>query len=141
MDRIRIALLLSALLGLVLAGYFTGVTYGWLRPDGRWIPPVCRLKKETCGLILNTPEARVFGLPNSVLGIAYYLTILAALAFGPLSGAGRAAVVAVAWGTVGLGAYLAYRLLFVLRVLCVLCFTAHAVNLGIALLVTWGRAL
>jgi uncharacterized membrane protein len=140
-DRIRIALALLALTGLWLAIYFTGVTYRWLRPDVRWIPPVCRLKEETCSRIIDTPEARVFGLPNSLLGIGYYLAILGALVLGPLPPVGRAVAAAVAWGTVGLGLYLAYRLIFVLRVPCVLCFTAHALNLVIALLVTCGRAL
>jgi uncharacterized membrane protein len=136
-----VALVLAALLGLVLALYFTGVTYGWLRPDVRWIPPVCRLKEETCQRIIDTPEARVFGLPNSVLGLGYYAVILGAVAASPLSPAARGVVVGIAWGTVGLGVYLAYRLLRVLRVPCVLCFTAHALNLAIALLVTYGRSL
>ena len=59
----------------------------------------------------------------------------------PLSAGARGVWVAVAWGTVGLGLYLAYRLLFVLRVPCVLCLTAHGLNLAIALLVTHSRSL
>lgn len=137
MDRIVLSLL--ALVGLVLASYFTGVTYGWLAPNQRWIPPVCRLREETCSRILDTPEARIFGLPNSALGIGYYLLILAAVLVGPLPPGLRPVAVAVAWGTVGLGAYLAYRLLWGLRVPCVLCFTAHLLNLAIALLATYGR--
>ena len=137
MDRIVLAL--GALVGLVLAFYFTGVTYGWLAPDQRWIPPVCRLKEETCSRILDTPEARIFGVPNSVLGIGYYLALLSALALAPIPAGGRAALTALAWGTVGLGVYLVYRLVWGLRVPCILCFTAHGLNLGLALLLTYGR--
>jgi len=138
-DRIAVSLL--ALVGLVLAGYFTGVTYGWLAPDQRWIPPVCRLKEETCSRIIDTPEARIFGLPNSVLGIGYYLAILGAIALAPIPATARAVLVAGAWGTVGLGVYLTYRLLWGIRVPCVLCFTAHGLNLALALLLTYGRPL
>ncbi|HWN83050.1 MAG TPA: vitamin K epoxide reductase family protein [Candidatus Udaeobacter sp.] len=138
MERIAVAVL--ALLGLVLASYFTGVTYGWLAPNQRWMPPVCRLKEETCSRILDTSEARIFGLPNSVLGIGYYLALLGAAVAAPLPETLRTVLVAVAWGTVGLGAYLVYRLVWGLRVPCILCFTAHGLNLGLALLVTYGRS-
>jgi uncharacterized membrane protein len=45
----------------------------------------------------------------------------------------------VAWGTVAFGVYLVWSLVFVIRVPCSLCFVAHALNLVIALVLTWGR--
>jgi hypothetical protein len=43
----------------------------------------------------------------------------------------------VAWGTVALGVFLTTSLLFITRVPCVLCFTSHALNLMLAVLLTW----
>ena len=58
---------LSAL-GFVISSYVTGVAFRWVRPDARWVPPVCRMEEETCALVVFTPQARLFGPPNSLLG-------------------------------------------------------------------------
>ena len=133
----RLALFAAALVGLAVSSYFTGVTYGLLPADWGAIPRFCRLEERTCRQIVETREARVFGVPNSVLGVAYYL-ILGAVAVrgGSLPDPWPALLLAVAWGTVVLGAYLTYRLLAVLKVPCPLCLFSHGLNLGIALFLT-----
>lgn len=132
-----LALLVAALAGLAVSSYFTGVSYGFLPADWGLIPRFCRLEGRTCRLILDTREARVFGLPNSVLGIVYYAVLLVVSARGGrLEEPWATLLLAVAWGTVVLGAYLTYRLLAVLRVPCPLCLFSHALNLGIALFLT-----
>lgn len=135
-----LALAALAVVGLADALYFTLVTYRLVRPDSRWLPRVCRMDEATCARVVDTPYARVLGLPNAVYGMAWYALVLAsALAPGPFVAAGgRPALVAVAALTVLLSAYLAWALLARLRVACVLCFLGHGVNVAIAALLALG---
>ena len=126
------------LLGFGISSYFTGVAYRWVRPDTRWIPAICRMGEQTCATIVFTPRARVFGLPNSVLGQLFYVT----LAVVAVSGALGDPLVRLVWlsvsgVTVLLGLYLTYSLLFVTRVNCMLCFTSHAINLVLFVILLW----
>jgi uncharacterized membrane protein len=134
-------LALLALAGLAIAGYFTGVSYRLIAPDTPFIPRRCRLGAATCARVLDSPQARVFGLPNSLLGMAYYAAVIGlVLAGGPGAASGPLLLGfrLVALGTVALGAYLSASLLFITRVPCILCFTAHGINLAIALLMWLG---
>lgn len=129
------AIALSAI-GLYIAAYFTLVYYGLISANTRLMPSVCRLEERTCQTVLGTRYARVFGVPNSLLGVLYYLTVMAILLMGwtvaPITGA----LIAVAWFTVLLGLYLAYSLFFIIRIPCPLCLTGHAINLALAVLLT-----
>ena len=126
------------LLGFGIASYFTGVAYHWVRPDTRWIPAICRMGEQTCATIVFTPRARVFGPPNSVLGLVFYATLAIVAVRGDLD---EPLVRLVSLGfssvTVLLGLYLTYSLLFVTRVNCVLCFTSHAINLVLFVILLW----
>lgn len=136
----RVALLILAVAGLAIAAIFTGVSYRLIAPDAAFLPRRCRLGAATCARVLDSPRARVFGVPNSLLGMAYYLAVIGFVITGGAPAWLMTGYRLVALGTVVLGAYLSYSLLFVTRVPCVLCFTAHAINLGIALLVWLGAA-
>jgi len=128
-------LALLAIVGLIIANYFTAVRYRWVIPDARWIPTFCRMDDKTCASVVFTPSAQVFGLPNSLLGQIYYTALLVAIAsdaFGEVhiwQAFFTASVI-----TVGLALYLSYALLVVLRVPCPLCFTAHSINTMICIL-------
>ena len=124
-----------SLIGLLISTYFTAVAYRWVRPDVRWVPSFCRMDEQTCASIVFTPQARLFVLPNSVLGQLYYLAILLGVVFGWIDGPGPLPVsyVVASALTVSLGVYLSYALLFVNRVACPLCFTSHGINLMIFL--------
>ncbi len=124
------ALLIAlSVVGFVLATYFTSVTYGWSRADARWIPAFCRLNEASCGSIIFTPRARMFGPPNSLLGQCFYAAIIVGVPLGALSEQPWAMLyLGVSLVTVGLGIFLTYTLLFVTRVPCVLCFTSHVIN-------------
>ena len=126
------------LVGFGISSYFTGVAYHWVRPDTRWIPAFCRMGEQTCATIVFTPQARVFGVPNSVLGQLFYATLAIVAGTGGLDEPLIRLVVFGASGvTVVLGAYLSYSLLFVTRVNCVLCFTSHAINLMLFVNLLW----
>jgi uncharacterized membrane protein len=131
-------LFLLALLGLAIATYFTGVSYRLISPAARFVPRACRLGEDSCRKVVDTRQARVFGVPNSLLGMFFYLALLGLAVLGEVSPSLMMAYEVVAWGTVGLGAFLAWNLLFVIRVPCPLCFTAHGLNLAIALILSLG---
>jgi uncharacterized membrane protein len=119
-----------SILGFANALYFVLVAYRVMRPDARWLPRVCRMDDRTCASILETRYARVLGLPNALYGVLWYVAAgtaaLVALATGRLpapaallGGSALAAAVSV---------YLAWALLYRLRVVCPLCFFGHGVN-------------
>ncbi len=120
-----IALILCAV-GLWIAFYFTGVSYRWFSADVKWVPPVCRLKESSCQLILETPRAKLFGVPNSVYGIGVYSYLILYFLGAPVWWA--PGFIAMAFATVR-SIYLVYSLLFITRIPCPLCFTSHAINL------------
>ena len=128
-----LAIGLFAAVGLAIASYFTAVAYRWAEPDVRWIPAFCRLQERTCAAVVFTPSARVFGPPNSLLGQVYYAALLAGTVAGWLADPRfRPLYLGASLATVGLGLYLSYALLFVLRVPCPLCFASHGINAVIA---------
>ncbi|HEV8131475.1 MAG TPA: vitamin K epoxide reductase family protein [Acidobacteriota bacterium] len=127
-----------ALIGLSISTYFTAIAYGWMDPEARYIPKFCQMGKETCASIVFTPRARVFGVPNSLLGQLYYLLLLAGILSGWLWQFPLVQVMlAASLLTVLLGVYLTYSLLFWTKVSCKLCFTSHALNAVIFVLLVW----
>ena len=118
-----IVILLSAI-GFWIALYFTGVFYKWFSPAVAWVPAVCRLDEKSCLKVLETPRAKIFGIPNSAFGLGIYgYLMLAGNALAPQWGLFLTAL------ALGRSVFLAYSLLFVTRIPCKLCFTTHAINL------------
>jgi uncharacterized membrane protein len=122
-----------AFVGLLISMYFRLVSSNKIAPDARFIPSWCRMETGTCTAILSAREARLFGIPNFELGSFFYLIIMTT-AFMELPPVISSGVIIVSGGTVVVSAYLAFRLISVLRVTCVLCFTSHVANLLIFLL-------
>ncbi len=128
-----------AVLGFLISSYFTAVAYRWVNPNASWIPSFCRMGEQTCASIVFTPRARVFGLPNSLLGQVFYVALFAAVVGGFLFDEPLVYFYLLAsLVTVLLGMYLSYSLLFLTRVPCKLCFTSHAINLLIFILLVIG---
>ena len=124
-----LAIGLLATVGLAIASYFTAVAYRWTKPEARWIPRFCRLEERACAAVVFTPSARVLGPPNSLLGQVFYFALLAGAADGWLTDPRLwPFYLGASLATVGLGVYLSYALLFVLRVPCPLCFASHGIN-------------
>ncbi len=70
---LRLFIVLLSLAGLADALYFTLAYYGRIR-KARWVPEIlCARDGSSCVTVVRTPYARVFGVPNSILGIVYYL--------------------------------------------------------------------
>jgi uncharacterized membrane protein len=117
-----------AMAGLVDALYFTFAYYGRIR-KARWVPELlCAREGSNCVTVVQTPYARVFGVPNSLLGAVYYLLLILWALAAPRVPAVGWALIAASAGTVMLGFYLIYSLRRKLYVDCPLCYTAHAIN-------------
>lgn len=60
-----------AVLGTAISFYFTLVYYG--RFEAREVPAaLCRREERTCMTVLETPYARLLGVPNALLGLGFY---------------------------------------------------------------------
>ena len=136
MNAVRLSAIALATIGLYIAAYFTLVFYGHLNANTRLMPSVCRLEERTCQTVLGTKYAKVFGVPNSLLGVLYYLIVIAVLLTGWATPSLALGLILVAWFTVALGLYLIYALFFIIRIPCPLCLTGHSINLALAILLT-----
>jgi len=119
---------LSVLLwpGLVLSAIAAGAAlYGRYRPLPRFLtgPEICRLEDNGCQALFRTRNAALLGIPNSLLGLGFYLC----LAWGLVAGwptwllflAGTAAFGMTLW----LGAVLIRE-----KLECRVCWAGHAAN-------------
>ena len=136
MNAARYSIIALAAVGLYIAAYFTLVYYGVVAANTKLMPNVCQLEERTCQTVLGTKYARVFGVPNSLLGVFYYLAVIFVVLAGWTTGTIAIATIAVAWFTVALGFFLVYALFVVIRIPCPLCLTGHTINLLLALLLT-----
>lgn len=117
------------LVGFLDALFFTLVQYRVVPPDPRWLPRVCRMEEGRCFTILQAREARLFGIPNSVVGLVFYPLVLTLALWGLQADRGWLWVAIGVSGVATLvSAYLAWALLVRLRTHCVLCYLAHTVN-------------
>ena len=125
-------LLLMSSIGLYVSTFFTLVYYGWIQSDAKYVPQVCRLDEGGCQRLLHHRHARLFGIPNSFLGILYYVGIILVVTFY-----GDSVIISwvtyLSWMVVAIGVYLVYSLIFIVKTPCVLCFFSHALNTLIAI--------
>jgi len=78
--------------------------------------------------VVQTPRAKVVGrVPNSMIGIVYYVAIAGSMFFIDVPHVREVAIVAASLAA-AMSLYLAYSLLFVTRMPCVNCWTGHIVN-------------
>jgi len=82
--------------------------------------------------VVKTPRAKLFGVPNSLLGAIYYPAL--AISIWLVRGPAGWAVLAVVLFAGLTSAVLAYSLLFITRRECPYCWMAHAVNWSLATL-------
>ena len=140
---VRALIILLSLVGLWDALYFTFAYYGRVKKSC-WVPEIlCAREGSNCVTVVQTPYARVFGVPNSLLGIIYYVSLIAWSILDRSPAADihfratyyvlnpvKLLIVASAI-TVVLGFYLIYSLIYKLHTHCPLCYSAHAINLAL----------
>lgn len=129
-------ILILSIAGFLDSLYMTLVYYGRINPHLSLVPTVTNPENGTCKSVVQTPEARVFGIQNSVLGLAYYVVMFAAavvrLAVGTWPFFIILTIISVMAALFSI--YLAWALIFRLRTPCPLCFTAQAINIAIAII-------
>ncbi len=143
---ISILTIVLAFAGLINSFYFTFAYYGRVK-RARWIPEIlCAREGSSCVTVVQTPYARVFGPPNSLLGIVYYALLIVwavgfrwrwwVVGFNELLVylSLKALLLIVSLIAVALGFYLVYALRRKLHTDCPLCYTAHAINLALLVL-------
>jgi len=84
--------------------------------------------------VVKSPAARLFfGVSNSLWGIIFYVAVAIVMWFA--SGLVMWTLIFLALGAAALTSlYLAYRLVFVSKILCPYCWTSHAVNWSLVVL-------
>lgn len=140
-----------SLAGLADSLYFTLAYYGQVKKS-RWVPRVlCAREESSCVTVVRTPYGSVLGVPNSLLGIVYYVLLLVwamagqSTAFGFQIGMTAYSItfidlmIAVGAVTVALGFYLVYALRKILGIDCPFCYAAHAINLALLVLLIISR--
>jgi uncharacterized membrane protein len=143
---IQALIIVLSLTGLVISIYFTLAYYGRIR-KARWVPEIlCAREGSSCVTVVQTPYAHVFGVPNSLLGIIYYTSLILCVVADwppPMDIQYRDTYYVLSptviflpfsTATVLLGFYLIYALRRRLHINCPLCYTAHAINLAIFVL-------
>ena len=91
--------------------------------------------------VVEMPRARlVGGIPNSVLGLAFYVLMIPAAWFLSVPVVYDTAFVA-SLAAAAVSVYLAYSLLFITRMPCPYCWTGHVVNWSLLVLIIAARPL
>ena len=138
-----ILIFICACTGLIIALYFTLIYYGLISPEATWLPTICRMDEKSCSAVIHAPAARVLKIaPNFIFGIIYYVLCIITrwvdLHISTTDLSAHDILLMLSWSVVGLSLYLLYDLFFVIKMNCPLCFTAHALNITIALTLTFG---
>lgn len=85
-----------------------------------------------CDTVTQTPQAALFaGIPNAIIGIAWYSVLLLWSLTGLLTALPswtETLIMLGAAGSFGISVYLIFILLVVLRQACTLCYIAHGIN-------------
>jgi uncharacterized membrane protein len=125
----RIAIGLLSILGFLISLYFAAMYHKLALRVDRYVPNFCRIEPATCATVLETSQARLFGVPNFDLGMLYYTGLLGSAILPALWRQLHLMLFLGSIVTVATGFYLSYMLVFRLRIHCTLCFVSHAVNL------------
>ena len=131
----QVGILLLSLAGLANAVVMTLAYYGRVIPSRLLPAALCKRGEGTCLTVLHTPYARTFGVPNSLLGILFYLVMLGGVGYVGTHPAVLYSLSAAAGAAFLFGIYLIYALRFRLRASCPLCYLGHAVNTALMVLV------
>lgn len=126
---VGVALLVAGLLGFA-AAFVLAVEKYWLLTNPFYTPSCSINATVSCGPVMSSAQAAVFGFPNPYLGIAGFAVVAASgamlLSGGRLSGWYAASLqVGVLAGTAFVG-WLMWQSLFVIEALCPYCMAAWA---------------
>ena len=125
-------MLALALIGIADAFYVAQASYGG--------QPLREFFIEGANAVLNSPYARIFGLPLSYFGLVYYLYMFglaALLAFDPFSRGLRLGTLLYAVIGVSASIYFMYLQLSVIRAVCIYCLLSVITTLLLLVAALW----
>jgi len=127
-------MIVSLLIWLALGGGVSAAAaafYGHYLDLPVWMtgPEICRLEGGGCAILFRSPRSALLGVPNAGLGLALY----AVLAVGLLAGRPAILLWPMTLPAIAMSAFLGYSLI-VNRHQCRICWTGHAANALLCLL-------
>ncbi|MFC2075214.1 vitamin K epoxide reductase family protein [Bdellovibrionota bacterium] len=126
--------LIASSLGLYISTYVSMVYFGLISPKSWWMLPFLRLGDESvCDQVVRSEYGTFFKIPNAAIGYFYYL-LIAFISLKAFTAGGTLYIlsVLVLSGLVLLFSfYLIWALIFRVKQRCVICYTAHFLNLVI----------
>ena len=125
--RLRLAMAVVGVAGLVIARYLTWTHYAGIRP-------VC-LASGGCERVQTSSYAHLAGVPVALIGVAGYAAILATVALRGESGLVLSALAALVG--FGFSAYLTYLELFTIDAVCQWCVASASAMTALAALAVW----
>ncbi len=128
-------LIILSIAGLFISFYFLCAKRGWF-PKFVKNMPLC--DGNTCMRVSDSKYGKMFGVPNYIFGMFYYIVILLFSIFSFLHDDKNAHyfLLVMSWSTVLIAVYLTYALLVKLKTVCVPCFVLHGINVGIAVVLS-----
>jgi len=129
----RIIVGMLACAGFLISLYFSIASQGSASRIERYVPQFCRIDPASCARLLQTAEARLFGIPNSYLGLLFYTALIGSTLLSSLWQQLHFMLFFGSFLAVCAGVYLTYVLLIRMKIRCMLCLASHAINLLIFL--------
>ncbi len=121
----------GAILGVLLSAYLLYVD--WKVRGHKEYKAVCDITDTaSCTAVARSEYSHVFGLPNAVLGLLYYVLVGILAHFGLYALAFAVSVPAIL-----MTAYLAYVSYFRIRKICLVCHATYLINLAIFAYSIW----
>jgi uncharacterized membrane protein len=136
---VRVLIGFLSVIGFLISAYFSSTYHKVVPVFHRFFPEFCRLDSSSCATLLASSESRLFGVPNFDLGLLYYCSLAISAILPEIWRQLHTVFLLGAIVTVAAGFYLSFVLVFRYHIRCTLCFTCHAINLVIFLLVLIDR--
>lgn len=111
--KLRIVLTAMAVLGVGLASYLTYIHYAGIKP-------LCGRNGGSCEIVQTSQYSHLAGIPVALIGLIGYVLILGSL-LAPEDERTRFATAALILGGFAFSAYLTYREVFSLEMICEYC--------------------
>ncbi len=130
---------LLSMVGFAISAYFASIYHNVAPFINKLAPEFCRIEPSSCTALLASRESRIFGVPNFDLGLLYYCSLAISAIMPPLWNQLHSIFFLGSLVTVAAGFYLSYVLVFRLHIRCTPCWTCHAINLLIFLVLLVDR--
>jgi uncharacterized membrane protein len=128
-SALRKTMIVLAAIGLGVAGYLTYIHYAG-------IVPLCGKGGGSCEKVQTSVYAEILGIPVPLLGLIGYILILVSLLI-PQSETTRLATVILTGGGFAFSAYLTYREVFTLKMICEWCVSSAVIMTILMCLSVW----